>query len=618
MAQRVQIEIQGKDNASAQLKGVSGQLEVLKARFEAGGPAVGKLNGALQDIGKNMVGLQGNIGKLASALLSFGPQGAVIAGAVAGVSIFINKLGDLSTASEKTLTQQNEQYKTILGLNLEALSIQGETAQASFYATVDALRVAKQELVNINADIKDQEDLLTTIQERLKTSVVLSGGYQAQREAIDVKLNALETKRAEQLAKIRVEELKQGVATVRVYGEEKKSLEELAKSGKLTEEQQRTLAFATEQLNRIVKDGAKPAFLRTLARDALEVKTTQDKREATVDLIQVDKDRLTILYALRDAGQLNLSQLQQISTLEQQYEQILNDENQTLATRAQALDILSEKFGVMSKAQEDSRRKGEQWSQGLITQINALRQYSDDATGATISVVNRAGPNATGQDIMFLEDRLRQLQMELLGVSDIIQQNNIESQIIAIQQALDSTFKTQEDKLNTLTTVADLAASSWELMFSVIGQGGNAMRNFGTGFARMIGQMAKVKMLENVAAAVENYAKSAGWIALGNVASSAAAKTAAIGHTKAAAAWGVLAGGGAALGGNGGAPGGAGGSGFSRSDLGGLFPEPQNNVTIIFPDGLIDLSNPNTQREFSKLINQVASNRQINFVGVNS
>jgi hypothetical protein len=39
------------------------------------------------------------------------------------------------------------------------------------------------------------------------------------------------------------------------------------------------------------------------------------------------------------------------------------------------------------------------------------------------------------------------------------------------------------------------------------------------------------------------------------------------------------------------------------------------NITINFPEGLVDLSNPTTQRQFTKLINDVASNRSLNLVG---
>lgn len=39
------------------------------------------------------------------------------------------------------------------------------------------------------------------------------------------------------------------------------------------------------------------------------------------------------------------------------------------------------------------------------------------------------------------------------------------------------------------------------------------------------------------------------------------------------------------------------------------------NITINFPDGLIDMSNPATQRSFTKLINDVAGNRGLNLAG---
>lgn len=173
-----------------------------------------------------------------------------------------------------------------------------------------------------------------------------------------------------------------------------------------------------------------------------------------------------------------------------------------------------------------------------------------------------------------------------------------------IQQALDS-----------YASKAQIAADSFSLLFETMGQGGNYAQNLLRGFARMFAGIAKQKVGMNIAEGVENLAKA--FAAMSNPFTApfaAGYKTAAATNFKAAALWGAIAGaaGAAGGGGSGGGGGAAGGSGRTQSDNTDMA---RGNVTVIFPEGLVDLSNPSTQRQFTKLINEVAGNRSIDLVG---
>jgi len=184
----------------------------------------------------------------------------------------------------------------------------------------------------------------------------------------------------------------------------------------------------------------------------------------------------------------------------------------------------------------------------------------------------------------------------------------------AQKKVFDEAIRSQEQYLNNIAITTSAAADAFNLLFSAIGQGGNALANLGQGFLQIFSSLARNKVAENIAYAVENYAKAFGNTAIGNLVGAAANKAAAAGHLKAAALWGALAGvgsaGSAAIAGNaaGGGAGGA-GRGFSQSQVGGIQGESGNLFITIQGGGVLDMNNPETARAFARALETATSRR---------
>lgn len=72
------------------------------------------------------------------------------------------------------------------------------------------------------------------------------------------------------------------------------------------------------------------------------------------------------------------------------------------------------------------------------------------------------------------------------------------------------------------------------------------------------------------------------------------------------------------LGGGGGGGGGFAGGGLALGGTQQQLAEAGNgrgNITVVFPEGPVDFSNPNTQRQYTKLFNEIVGNRGTNFAG---
>jgi len=241
---------------------------------------------------------------------------------------------------------------------------------------------------------------------------------------------------------------------------------------------------------------------------------------------------------------------------------------------------------LIEASTESALKQFEQSAKAEQERIAALRKSISDQLNKDI------GAEKLSQSI---EDSFRGVQLVSPEISKIILQ--------------------QQQAYNTMSLAAQAASEGWQMMFEVIGQGGNALGNLGKGFARLIAGLAKNKAAENIAFAVENLAKAFGFIALGNVPSAGAAKSAAAGHFKAAALWGALGGGATAAAGGASGPGGIGGGGaFSQSMVGQNNFSTQQPLTIVVQGGLLDMSNPETQRSFVSAMETV-SNRRVRMVG---
>jgi len=192
-------------------------------------------------------------------------------------------------------------------------------------------------------------------------------------------------------------------------------------------------------------------------------------------------------------------------------------------------------------------------------------------------------------------------------------QSALDSGATMVQKGLDKTNEKNEASVRNLSLYANAANDAFGLMFETIGSGGDAFSRLGQGISRVTAQLAKTKAAENIAFGVENLAKSFGFIALGNVASTAAAKTAAVGHFKTAALWGALGGVAAGASGMGGAGGGGmgGAGGLNDSSLGST-EMGQGTITLNLTGGsILDMSNIDTQRSFLKAIETLTNKRAI-------
>ena len=99
--QNVEVRIVGKDQASSELLRVGNTLERMKVSVESNRAGFNKLDGALKESARNLVGLQGSAGQVTSALLSFAPQSIFITAAIAGVGLLVKTFIDLAEAQKK-------------------------------------------------------------------------------------------------------------------------------------------------------------------------------------------------------------------------------------------------------------------------------------------------------------------------------------------------------------------------------------------------------------------------------------------------------------------------------------------------------------------------------------
>jgi hypothetical protein len=252
--------------------------------------------------------------------------------------------------------------------------------------------------------------------------------------------------------------------------------------------------------------------------------------------------------------------------------------------------------------------------QDILT--SKIDEYRNAINDVTLSLEERqTALNAINQLESVIEKKRNDIAAAQKAREDE-QKRRDKEQEDARKKRFDDAIKEQEQYLNNISTYTTAAADAFNLMFSVIGQGGDAFKNLGRGFAQLISGLARSKVAENIAYAVENLGKAFGNIAIGNLPGAAANKAAAASHFKAAALWGVLSGVGAAAGGAGAAGGGTGGA-FNNSQLGRNNFSTQQPLTIVVQGGLLDMSNPDTQRSFVSAMETVSNRRvKISTVGM--
>jgi hypothetical protein len=150
-------------------------------------------------------------------------------------------------------------------------------------------------------------------------------------------------------------------------------------------------------------------------------------------------------------------------------------------------------------------------------------------------------------------------------------------------------------------------------MGAAIATGTGALNAFGKAAKQAIGQSLQILGREQLVKGLANLASGFAASALGPIGGKSAKDFfKAAGFNFSAAALAGAAGG--ALGGGASAGGGVGGGGFSNSQLGRSNFTTQQPLTIVVQGGLLDMSNPETQRSFVSAMETV-SNRRVRMVG---
>ena len=148
--QNVEVRIVGKDQASSELLRVGNTLERMKVSVESNRAGFNKLDGALKESARNLVGLQGSAGQVTSALLSFAPQSIFITAAIAGVGLLVKTFIDLAEAQKKA---------------------EADT-KAALQGYVDAWGDVKMQIRNVNIGQEFTElDVITEKIEKLKEEI---------------------------------------------------------------------------------------------------------------------------------------------------------------------------------------------------------------------------------------------------------------------------------------------------------------------------------------------------------------------------------------------------------------------------------------------------------------
>jgi len=658
MANKVEVQLTARDNISRPLDGVAGKLQRLRIQVESNSGAMKKLNSGFEDIAKSAISANGPMGKFADSLMAFGPGGFATGAVVAGFGIMLTLYKNLEESTKDLKAAKNELANAFI-----ARSGQLASSEKALSDAILESEKATKELEDATNSWIGTAAQANVWMVRLANNFGLIGtaAQYAAKWWAQTKINQLDA--TEDRAQAAQESARQ--ANVRALIAELSTLESLRKARNLTNKEQQQYNSLLRQVAHLQFDSNSQIALAATNASKL---TTETKK-----VVESKRDEIEILLRANAQGILSIQQQGELNRLLQVEQSILGSSNATLERRIQAQDRLTQNENLQNAALERARRANEERNNALIAAVN-LNVRSEELSGRLVSALaeeeiklsalapltaewaeqlqrvtnvrdalnkalettsldeeinnlvasSRFGGSAELRDrltdaLSVVEDKLRTLTpYSKEWIDEMNKASTIAQAIDEVNASLDVFSQNLENIRNTdfisnMTDQLTLASDAWQLLFESIASGGSAFETFSRGAARLIAQYAKGQAATNIAEAVQNSARGAA--ALANPITSGAApgffKAAGL-NIKAAALWGVAAG---AAGGFGGRSSGGAGGGASNSSFGEREIERQGDVTIVFPEGLIDLTNPNTQRQFSKLINQVAGNRQVNFAG---
>lgn len=597
MAQKTEVEIGVRDNATAALKGISGAFEKVKISVENNKAGFNKLDNALKDSAANMAGLQGTAGRLADALLEFTPGGIIGAGVIAGIGLlaanfisnkkaqeenevatnkFIdalqklesarNKLNlsateaafkDLETESENVTKKFDEVTKKLNDFNIKAQQTEDlykrQAGQGGFFArfftNVDAVeaKITQEDLQKIDTDRKailQEQAVIMSEQVSLMARLKQLG-----MDAFNNEITRLNT------------------------------LHELSKIGRVTNAERMEEASLIRKLTNMSRDLNVTAEVRLAALRGIsfleeERRKRQEKaaKQAEMDRKRVDEEQAALLKRLEEEGEAEIRQ------------------------REESLRIQIE--NIQRAAEEENRVR------------EAAAKYNDYLANQILSTNKKL----TNEQIDFVKKRIEEEQAKLAFFA---MRGNMEAATAAQQKITETQEKFIEQiqstaKFDAIEIGVNVLADAFSAMGAAIASGQNALNAFGKAAKQAIGQSLQILGREQLVKGLSNLASGFAAAALGPIGGKSAKdffKAAGFNFSAAALAGaGGAALGGTAAGGGGGA--GVGGGGFSNSQLGRNNFSTQQPLTIVVQGGLLDMSNPDTQRSFIGALETV-SNRRI-------
>lgn len=580
MAQTTELVIQGRDNASKPIDGVAGALNRMKVAVETNRGAQNKLEGALKNTATSALGLQGNIGRLSQSLLAFGPGGLVGGAVTAGLAAIIFAFKQKKEQQEEAITTgaslatslENQRLAYIrLKEGVEAYNI--ALAKSNIQAAEGIRDDAKIKLEAHQQEMQQQA-------ERAAGRGRIVGGASGASPAID-----FEQATQEQLARIQRDRQAETNRLQKAAVDADAAVTTL--EAKQNEDRQAASARASAARTKTVKDeAAEEIRLRT------ETKTEFDR-----------------LFELSTANGVQLSEQSnaRLAELEQEYRNILNDTNASLEDRIVALKAV----GTVEEQQAKERKRmfDERKTEfdRLLALSNGEVQLTEENKARLIELEQQYR-NTLNDTNAALADRVVALQALATITSE--QQKK---QDAADKEAKDKAGEQAEDRAELISRMS----TGLEVMAVALVQGENAFQAFGRAAREAIvnelRSIAKKLKVKGLAALAEGYLAASNPLTAG--AAPGFFKSAATFFAGAAAA-GVGASGLAAGGGGGGFGGRGGGfSTFNNSQLGRNNFNTQQPLTIVIQGGLLDMSNPETQRSFVGALETV-TNRRVNFRGV--
>jgi hypothetical protein len=631
MTVKIQAELTAKDNLSPTLSEVQKTFEKFKISVEENNRGVRKLENSFQNFGTAATGLEGNIGKVADALIEFAPGGIAGVAAIAGIAAIILYFQNLGKATDEAKKKTGELYAEYLRLSgkiVEAENKVAEAANKKYSDAVDAAAKLRKEVVDLQTAIDTKHvnpDLALTAAQAI--ALLTKTAQLAKADA--------EAETAKQEAQNKGVVLQKAATTE--YYKRITALLALQAANKLTAAQAQELAVDEKQLRTNVNIGTLDIYTRVEALSTLTAIETQragkitkaaaDEKKRQDDIkaaLKAVEDgyyaQIKALEDLADAGKLTLDEFITLIQRETELQQKVGDTNLSLEERARALNALAPLFARTKKALDDqtkaekdpadaAKKAEEDKKKALEETFKYYDKLASVISGPVPELITAAMVQQAIDRIALLQSTIADTRLGNGMMDETVQENIAKSigQIGKLKTALEDLPLTNFGN-EFVKRIPEMSAAFTEL-FSIIGQGGDVFFALGEAIRSSIAKAAQTEAASEFAQGLKSIAQGIFGVTGPNpLAFAAGAK-----HFAAAAAFAAI---GGSIGRSGGSAGGGGGgvggsAGVNNSQLGST-QTAQGTVTINLTGGsILDMSNIDTQRSFIKAIETLTNKRAI-------